>query len=200
MRTITFRFDVDKLVQALAYFAHREVPGLTKLKAAKLLYFADKEHLLRYGRPIVGDVYYCLENGPVPSAAVNIMSAASEESEVAGEDPILALFTRYLGVDHSGRWPHFVAQREPDTEIFSESDIEILDRVISSYGPRSAWDLIQLTHREKTWQIPNERRPAGSSIRIPYQLFFAGADAEAQRMLRLVEAQQEDRDLAEELN
>src|SRR6266849_2457700 len=76
MSRITFNFKLEKLVHALAYFSKNGVRNLTKLKAAKLLYFADREHLLRHGRPILGDVYFCLPYGPVPSLALNEMSDA----------------------------------------------------------------------------------------------------------------------------
>ena len=63
-------------MQALAFFSQRGVTDLTKLKAAKLLFFADKLHLNRYGRPILGDCYFCLDHGPVPSFSLNEMNDA----------------------------------------------------------------------------------------------------------------------------
>lgn len=76
MSELKFNFSLDKLIHALALFSTYGVRDLTKLKAAKLLYFADKDHLLRFGRPIIGDVYYCLSYGPVPSVALNEMNDA----------------------------------------------------------------------------------------------------------------------------
>ena len=45
-----------------------------RLKAAKLLYFADNQHLVRYGRPMTGDRYYCLDHEPMPSASLNAIN------------------------------------------------------------------------------------------------------------------------------
>ncbi len=42
MYNLTFEFNLDKLVQAIAYFSKSGIPDLTKPKIAKLLYFADK--------------------------------------------------------------------------------------------------------------------------------------------------------------
>jgi hypothetical protein len=56
MAHIRFRFAPEKLVQALAFFADRGVRDLDKMKAAKLLFHADKYHLLTYGRPVLGDL------------------------------------------------------------------------------------------------------------------------------------------------
>ena len=92
MPRIRFQFSPSKLVQAIAYFAWKKVPQLTKLKTAKLLYFADKHHLLAHGRPILGDVYFCMPHGPVPSAPGQKFAVVLNRADVT--DPIyLALAT-----------------------------------------------------------------------------------------------------------
>ena len=57
MAEIKYRFLPEKFIQELAYLAQADLPDLSKLKVAKLLYFCDKYHLLKYGRPVTGDVY-----------------------------------------------------------------------------------------------------------------------------------------------
>src|SRR5260370_8228699 len=74
MAQIRFRFALEKLVQALVFFAQHGVRDLDKMKAAKLLFHADKYHLLKYGPPVIGDQYACMEYGPVPSASLNVMN------------------------------------------------------------------------------------------------------------------------------
>src|SRR5258705_13384540 len=75
MPNIRFSFDQDKLTAVLTFFASR-VDDLDALKSAKLLYFADKRHLLRYGRPILGDNYFGMDHGPVPERAYDQIKAA----------------------------------------------------------------------------------------------------------------------------
>lgn len=198
MGQIQFRFAADKLVQALAYFAQRGVRDLDKMKAAKLLFHADKYHLLRYGRPVLGDMYACMEYGPVPSASLNVMN------DLIAQDPAYppvakALFDEYVTVERFLRkHPVFRARKEPDLDVFSDSDIEALDYAVSTFGGKTAGQLSQESHDEPSWKIANECRPAGSSVIMDYRLFFEG-HPEAADMLRFVEAQQEDRDSAEEL-
>src|SRR5205823_2113196 len=98
MPHIRFRFAPEKLVQALAFFAERGVRDLDKMKAAKLLFHADKYHLLKYGRPVIGDQYACMEYGPVPSASLNVMN------DVIAHDPeyppvAKELFDEYVTVE-----------------------------------------------------------------------------------------------------
>ncbi len=199
MAQIQFRFDPEKLVQALAYFAGRGVRDLDKMKAAKLLFHADKYHLLKYGRPVIGDQYACMEYGPVPSASLNVMN------DVVANDshfPPLAkvLFDEYLSVEKSmfKKYPVFRARKDADLDVFSDSDIEALEYARETYGGKSAWKLSEESHEEPSWKLANEQRAPGSSVIMDYRLFFEG-HPEAAEMLRLVEAQQEDRDAAEEL-
>lgn len=198
MAQIRFRFALEKLVQSLAYFAERGVRDLDKMKAAKLLFHADKYHLLRYGRPVVGDMYACMEYGPVPSASLNVMN------DLIAHDPQYPpvakdLFEEYVSVKKFlRRHPVFRAKKHPNLDVFSDSDIQALDYAVNTYGQKSASQLSQESHDEPSWKIANESRPPGSSVIMDYRLFFEG-HPEATDMLRFVEAQQEDRDSAEEL-
>lgn len=175
-------FKPEKLVHSLVFFSCAGVPDLTKLKAAKLLYFADKEHLLRYGRPILGDVYFCLPHGPAPSVALNEMGNAIEKTEV--EDSDRNFMRDYLDVKTSfwHPYPVFKAKRRYDPDVFSESELEVLDNVVKKYGHQSARKLVDLTHTDPTWTIPNQVRVPGGRARIPYDLFFVGASQDAQQM------------------
>ena len=49
---IRFKFDLDKLIASISFFADNKLEDLSKLKACKLLYYADKYHLVKHVRPI----------------------------------------------------------------------------------------------------------------------------------------------------
>ncbi|HEV8660169.1 MAG TPA: Panacea domain-containing protein [Thermoanaerobaculia bacterium] len=199
MAQIRFRFAPEKLVQALAFFSNRGLRDLDKMKAAKLLFHADKYHLLKYGRPIIGDQYACMEYGPVPSTSLNVMN------DVLANDPhfppvVKELFDKYIEVERPffRGYPVFRAKIQPDLDVFSDSDIEALEYAHKTYGSKSAWKLSEESHEDSSWKIANERRTPGGSVIMDYRLFFEG-HPEAGDMLRFVEAQQEDRDATEEL-
>ena len=195
MSEIRFTFKLEKLVQALAFFSSKGVRELTKLKAAKLLYFADKAHLLEYGRPILGDVYFCLPYGPVPSIALNEMNDAIQQPEVEEADlpQDRAAFLRVLKVHKPLFGGHHVFQAKGfDADVFSESELQVLDNVVQRYGSCTAGQLVDLTHKEVTWAISDQHRDPGGRAPIPYELFFAGAPEGAQKMLDLVRSEQED--------
>lgn len=62
---ITFKFNPAKAVQAIRWMLLQE-PRLDFHTLLKAVYFADKEHLNRYGRPVFGACYRAMNFGPVP--------------------------------------------------------------------------------------------------------------------------------------
>jgi uncharacterized phage-associated protein len=189
MYNLTFEFSSEKLVQAIAFFSTAGVRDLTKLKIAKLLYFADKQHLLEHGQPIIGDVYLCMDWGPVPSFALNEMNEAIDSQEVPlATDSDAELFSRVLTV----RKPFFAKKAHPrfevkegayDPSVFSDSELQVLRHTADVYGRKSACELVDLTHREPTWIAANHGRPPRGRALITYDLFFQGAPEKSQRFL-----------------
>lgn len=191
MGDIKFDFSLDKLIHSIAFFSGRGIADLTKLKVAKLLYFADKKHLLEYGRPILGDVYWCMNLGPVPSFALNEMSEAINRSEVSkDEDSDYNQMSKVLKVKRSffSPYPWFEARLKFDASVFSEAEIYTLDSVATQYGERTARQLVDLTHEDPTWKVANVGRNPGERSPIDYELFFEGAPESARKHLARLKA------------
>ena len=56
-------FDYKKATQALNFFALKEGGTINKMKALKLIYFADRYNLRKYGRPVRNDDYWAMGYG-----------------------------------------------------------------------------------------------------------------------------------------
>jgi hypothetical protein len=193
---IKFEFQPEKLIQALTFFAHKGIADLTKLKATKLLFLADKYHLLRYGRPIVGDRYYCMELGPVPSESLDAMNHLVAPDELPDEtSEYREAFLKKDGTSY----PRIQAKREPDLDGFSESDIEALDRTVRRYGSLTADQLVDLVQKDPAVKRADRGRPQGRRSEMPYEFFFEGQPSDVKAVLELIEAEQQCRDAAEEL-
>jgi uncharacterized phage-associated protein len=156
---IEFRFRPEKFASAVAYMA-KSRPGLTKKQICKLMYFADKEHLLRYGRTITGDVYHALPQGHVPSKGLNAINGRVDRVGAEAVDQV----KRY---GHLEGWK-FILEKDPDMRVFSKSDIVVLDDVISRLGHLSAFKLERASHNEPSWKKTD---PNG---RVSFELFFEG--------------------------
>src|SRR5436190_235803 len=69
---IRFNFDESKVLETLVYLA-RVWPGITPFYLSKILFFADRDHLFAFGRPVTGDAYVAMAHGPVPSRVYDIV-------------------------------------------------------------------------------------------------------------------------------
>ncbi len=137
--------NTKKIIQALAYLAFKMPDSvIDDMKAYKLLWLADRCHLRKNGRTITGDKYFAMPRGVVPTDAKHLLD---------GEQTLLenpnGYFEKWIEKtkDHK-----YKAIHEPETLEFSESDIEVLDQVISLYGNYSRHDLSDLSHRYPEWK------------------------------------------------
>ena len=87
---IHLSFKYEAATQALNYLASKSGGTLNKLKALKLIYFADRFHLRKYGRPVTGDEYLAMTYGPVASSVKDI-------AEMSGFlDPKVARYAKHF--------------------------------------------------------------------------------------------------------
>lgn len=195
---LAFDFDATKLGQVLAFLA-LHVRDLSKLKAAKLLYFADKAHLLQHGRPIVGDRYYCLDYGPVPTASLNVINDLISPVRVrfGGKEiksPMRHLVEQFVGVVKDAHHARLESRKSLDElDALTSSERDVLSSVVKKYGKLAAGKLVDLTHREHPWRRSNTRRAQGSSVEIPWEYFFEEAGDSAQALIEHASEHQENR-------
>lgn len=163
---IEFQLDWDKAIACLVYLAsHKEVTSLDKYKINKLVFLADKFHLVRYGRPVTGDFYCALEYGPIPSTILKRLDALEQN-----RDNELA---KHLSLDRSFQYPRIKAKADPDMEQFSKSDLNALDRAATLFGKKTFAELKALTHEmpayRKAWQARGEGK---DSVKMDFSDFF----------------------------
>jgi hypothetical protein len=191
-RYLSYNYNFEKFVAAMTHMATK-VPDLTKLRAAKLLYFADKYHLTTYGRPILGDFYVRMDHGPVPSQSLDLMNELVTPFIIRGvKRPTLKAMQHYLEIDSRGRQPRFVAKKKPDYSVLSESDVEALDQSIVLFGRAAITRVWNAGHNERSWK---ETPPLQ---KIDYRLFFDESNAEQKELLALLEEDQAGEELLDE--
>jgi uncharacterized phage-associated protein len=124
---VNFRFDERKALSAILYIAGKLIERHQVSKEAKpdmhriskILYFADRKHLARYGRPILGDYFVAMKDGPVPSKTYDLMKA------IKGESPFCSAENFKASFDVKGFMVH--PKQSADMDEFSESDIECIN-------------------------------------------------------------------------
>jgi uncharacterized phage-associated protein len=139
-----FTVDKAKAVEALVYVAAK-LGEVSRFNAAKILYFADRQHLRTYGRPVTGDYYVAMDNGPVPSFVYDVLKQAVRPAD-------RALVAGALAAVEGSHFPKVRALREPNMEVFSVSDVECLDYGIEHVGNRSFGSVSDETHKHVAWK------------------------------------------------
>lgn len=127
-----FKLNKSKAIESLL-FVSRRLEVADKHKVSKILYYADKAHLEKYGRLITGDQYTKMEYGPVPSWVYDLI----KENAITPE---------LLEVQGFTIRPLRVERREE----LSESDIECLLESIEEHGHKDFSQLKKESH-DATW-------------------------------------------------
>lgn len=136
-----FRLNWRKALEAVVWLAHRQ-PGIDLFHISKVLYYADKAHLLRYGRPVTGDVYIAMAHGPVPSGVYDLLK----------RDPFLPEeLLRELDAAVEIDRPHVRARRVANEEALSGSDIEMLEQAWAQFAGLPFGELSRLSHQERAY-------------------------------------------------
>jgi len=138
------QYQRDKFINAIVFFAKNTDPkkfGITKLM--KLLFFADFLHFERYGRPIVGDTYYRLPEGPVPTASYDLYKDTFEKKKETGLEKYIKVTTEKVRDFNMARIEPLA---ELDEEVFSESDLEVMKEIANKYYATTGTVLARETH------------------------------------------------------
>lgn len=173
-----FRFDEEKFVNAVLFFAKNADAasfGVTKLN--KQLYYSDFEHFKLYGRPIIGDRYVNMKEGPVPSTSYGIINDLLLGSDNVSLSKKLAKKIEVKKSTFKDYKIHRVkALAEPDMDVFSQSEIDVMTQVADVCKRRnlSATFLSKLTHTEGSPWSKTERNQE-----IDYRLVLDASSDEA---------------------
>ena len=147
------QYREDKATQAAACLLRLHGGAMSHMKLIKLLYLADREALLRWGRPISFDWYFSLPHGPVLSFTLDKINA--------DRDPeALSYWHRFIS-ERQGHEVMLLAQA-PQDEL-SAAEQGLLGDIFRTFGKMSQWELRDFSHR-----LPEWRDPQGS--RLPIEL------------------------------
>lgn len=134
-------FKQDVAIQAVLYILQKMGGRCDIHKCHKILYFADNEHLSKYGRTITGDSYIRMDWGPVPTCVYDLFKAVRGDSYFANQ--VDGIRKRCF---HFVNNKDIVASATPDMDYLSESDVEILDKYISELRNKDFHEVSDVSH------------------------------------------------------
>ena len=137
--------DIIKVITILNYLSIK-IKKISKLEAIKLLYYIDKEHLLKYGRFVTGDEYHKCPYGPVPTFILDFIN----DPEIHLEKEDLDYLNKFISFS-SDKYRIMTSKEAPDLDELSDSEQEIIDFVLEKYSDFRN-NLIDLTHDEYAYK------------------------------------------------
>ena len=168
---IHFNFDFKKATQALNYLAMNFGGKINKMQAIKLIYFADRYHLRKYGRPVTNDEYVAMEYGSVGSKTKDIAENTTFLDKIESE-----YSKRYI--KNQGQYD-IQSINEVDMDVFSDSDTEALDFAINNLGKFNQYELAKISHAYPEWKKFEKELESGrgSAFSMNYEDFFKDAES-----------------------
>lgn len=134
------KLQIDKIKAVVLYILQSFPSGVDYIKLFKILYFAQQDHLVKYGKVIVDDSFRALKHGPVPAYTYKALQVA-EGKQLDGD------FEQFLmGMEVIGK--KVFTSLAPDMDYISGSNKRCLDASIEKYGDADPYDLSDLSHDE----------------------------------------------------
>jgi uncharacterized phage-associated protein len=165
-----FKFDKEKAISAVLYITER-LQKADFHKISKIIYFADQKHMVRYGRPISGDYYVKMDNGPVPSQIYDMLKTVRGDSLCKSTE-----YDKFFKVESS----YIVLPLcKPNLDDFSETDLECLNESLVENKDLNFKALVNKSHGE-AWNSAG----AYSNISVEKIAKEGGADKEMINFLK----------------
>ena len=143
---MVFDFDIRKAIAAVAFLAQREGGELDMFLSLKMLYLADKEALIRWGKTITGDAFVSMPKGPVLSKTYNLFKGEDWSAYQAEWDSVFS-----ERVNNSIR-----VLKEVDIDLLSEREMEVLENARRRIHEVAPWQVADWLHQTcPEWSDPH---------------------------------------------
>lgn len=141
--------EILKMKAATLYVVNQFPDGVDYIKLFKILYFAQQQHLVKYGRGIIEDTFHALKYGPVPAFIYKALQI--KEGRLDNNDDFQDFLQGF-----AVRNKLVNAIQKPDLDELSTTDIRCLEEAIHNYGSLASAHLSEISH-DAAWQSAYDR-------------------------------------------
>lgn len=140
--------DIARFLAPALFVLNKAGTKLDKHKLFKILYFADKEHVSKYGRTLMGDNYIAMANGPVPSRLFDYIRVLEGKSFMPVTEEFKNELAGYLWVEA----PYYVVGlQNADTDFLSKNAIRFLLNSIENNISKN-FDQLTVESHDAAWK------------------------------------------------
>lgn len=140
--------QIEKIKAMVLYVLEHMKEGVDYIHLFKVMYFAQQEHLVLYGTPMMEDSFLARKHGPVPAFTYKALRALEGKVRVESEE--MKSFTDALCVNVIDGHQVVTARQSCDMDELSRANIKILDKWIARCEDVEAFDLSGMSH-DKAW-------------------------------------------------
>jgi uncharacterized phage-associated protein len=146
------KYREEKATQAAAYLLHLAGGSMNYMKLIKVLYLAEREALVRWGRPITFDRYVAMRHGPVLSGTYDRITDQPDPAHPSYWNTLISPPNNYVVS---------LLEDPPPKEQLSEAEESLLGETFEKCRSMNEWQVRDLTH-----ELPEWTDPEGSSVPI----------------------------------
>ena len=118
--------EIKKIEAVVLYILRQFQDGVDYIKLFKIMYFAQKDYLLSYGKVLCPDTFKARKFGPVPMLSDKVLKTVETRESLRGHND-LKTFAGAIRVDEN----QFVfALQDADTDYLSGKERQCLDKWI----------------------------------------------------------------------
>lgn len=140
--------QITKIKTVLLYIMQSFPKGVECAKLFRILYFAQQDYLVKYGKVLIEDSFMALKYGPAPTYIYRVLQAVKEKPTEESFNDFLA------GIEvHEQK---IYASAKPDMNYISGSDKRCLDAAITKYKDTDPYDLSDLSY-DLAWKEARAR-------------------------------------------
>lgn len=152
--------NFEKFTEMVVYFSEQVKPYKTKMN--KLLFYADFLMFKQSCFSISGVRYNAIDMGPVPHNFQSIFEYLANEDEID-------IYSKEF--PNGGVGEQFIARNDRpfNSTLFSDSELDVLRKVVATFKTTSTNDIIELSHLEKAWK-ENEQAKKVISYEYAFEL------------------------------
>ena len=147
-----YAVNTAKAVEVVVWLANAR-PDIDIYHVVKAAFVADRLHLNRYGRPVIGDDYDADLYGPKGRCVWGLLRRDPIELLALGDNGPALPFT----VLDDRKWA-VVADRDANLQRLSGSDVACLQQALDEVGDLSFDYLVELTHQDPAYIAANGGR------------------------------------------
>lgn len=152
--------NFEKITEMVVYFSDKLSPFKTKMN--KLLFYADFLMFKQSCFSISGMRYKAIEMGLVPINFQSIFEYLANKDEID-------IFTTEFPQGYIGEQFKAKNGRPFRVELFSENELNVLEKVANVFKPTSTNQMIEISHLEEAWK-KNEKNKSVISYEYAFDL------------------------------